>query len=35
VEPVAFEVAAMVLFESVPGSGPPLYEALERAELRG
>jgi 2'-5' RNA ligase len=35
VEPVAFEVGAIVLFESVRGSGPPTYEALERADLRG
>jgi 2'-5' RNA ligase len=35
VEPVSFEVVAMVLFESVPAPGPPTYDALERADLRG
>ncbi len=33
VEPVAFEIAGMVLFESVPGSGRPTYEVVERVEL--
>jgi 2'-5' RNA ligase len=35
VEPVAFEVARIVVFESVVGSGPPTYEALDGADLRG
>jgi 2'-5' RNA ligase len=35
VEPVAFRVDRVVLFESVLGSGPPRYEALERVPLTG
>jgi RNA 2',3'-cyclic 3'-phosphodiesterase len=35
VEPVAFRVDRVVLFESVLGSGPSRYEALERVPLTG
>jgi 2'-5' RNA ligase len=33
VKPVAFVIAGMVLFESVRGSGRPVYEAMERVDL--
>jgi RNA 2',3'-cyclic 3'-phosphodiesterase len=35
VAPVAFEIVRVVMFESVLGSGPPRYEAVEVARLRG
>jgi RNA 2',3'-cyclic 3'-phosphodiesterase len=33
VDPVAFVIGGMVLFESVRGSGRPVYEAMERVDL--
>jgi RNA 2',3'-cyclic 3'-phosphodiesterase len=35
VEPVGFRVDRVVLYESVLGSGPPRYEALEEIQLTG